>query len=1050
MRAVIDACFTRPGAVLVTLMLIFAMGIMAYIQIPKEAAPDISVPVAYVSVSYNGISPEDAEKLLVKPLEKELRKVAGLDTMTAVASEGYASVTLKFFAGEDVDLVLEDVRTAVDDAKPELPAKADEPKVKETALALNPILTVAIHGPVSERTLVQAAQDLQDEIEAIPGVLEVEIGGDRKEMVEIIIDIDALEPYGIDAGLVISQISANNRLVTAGAIETAAGRMLVKVPGVVDDLKDLKEMPIKVADGRTIKFEDIAVIRRTFKDAKGWSRVNGQRAVVVNVKKRVGANIIEVVTASRSVIDARVAEIPGDVEVSYLFDESETVRNLLSDLGNNVIAAILIVMIVIVATLGLRNAALIGLAIPSSFLLGLSVLHSFGVTMNIVVLFSLILVAGMLVDGVIVTTELADRRLAQGASRRQAYRDGAVRMAWPIISSTVTTLMVFVPLLFWPGVIGGFMKYVPITVICVLTASLFMALIFVPIVASFIGKKSVNIADRSAPAPRFYRAILKQAVRFPFLVVLVISAFMVFSYFYYKQSNLGQVFFPKIEPDQAVVQILARGDLSATEKDRLVREAEDRLVGLGGVKANNAQSGASDDGEGPKDSVGTIRTVFTDWSIRDKAALIIEDMRARLSGIPGAKVTVKVQQQGPGSASPISIDVLSDDLQLLTRATAELRQRMEAMGGFVDIADTRALPGTEWAIDIDRDAANRHGVSIGAVGNVVKLLTNGVNIADFRPDDTDDEIDIVLRVLQGQRSLSRLQELRIPTASGAYVPLSVFATITPMQRSGDIQRKDGKRYYNLTSDVEKGLFPADLLEELQAELAIDPLPIGVQLLFGGDNEDMAVTIAFLIKAFSISMVMMVIVLMIQFNSLWQTIVTMSAIILSSIGVLLALTLMGKPFGVVMSGLGIIALAGIVVNNNIVLIDTYNEYRARGYDARVSAFRAGMTRFRPVLLTAITTVLGLVPMVFEMTIIFADRSLSFGAPSSQWWTDLASTIAVGVTFATALTLLVTPAMLVLGDDVGGFVQRAFAEIFKRRSNDPALASTAIASATIATE
>ena len=552
MIALIKAAFSRPGAILLMLFIILGMGLNAFNTIPKEANPDVEIPVAYVSVGYSGISPNDAEKLLVKPLEKQLRSVAGLDKMTAVASEGYAAITLEFLAGEDIDLVLEDVRKAVDDAKPDLPASADEPKVNEISLALFPILTAALYGDVDERTLVFAARDLKDKLEAQDGILEVEIGGDRDEVVEILIDAGAMEAYGLDPSTVISLVSANNQLVTAGAIDTGAGRLVVKVPGVIETLEELANMPIKVGDGTTIHFSDIATVRRAFDDANGWSRVNGQSSIVLDVKKRVGANVLEVVEAARKIIDEEAPLIPGDVKVSYLYDDSKTVNTLLSDLGNNVSAAVVIVMVVIVASLGLRNATLVGLAIPGSFLIGITILSYIGVTMNLVVLFSLILVAGMLVDGVIVTIEYADRRLAQQVPRKQAYLEGASRMAWPIIASTITTLMVFLPLLFWPGIVGGFMKYLPITVIAVLSASLIMALIFVPVMGGMFGKKAVTTATPHRSAPRSYRWILKRAIRYPFMVVLAVAGFMVFSFGAYFSAGLGVTFFPDVEPEQAV------------------------------------------------------------------------------------------------------------------------------------------------------------------------------------------------------------------------------------------------------------------------------------------------------------------------------------------------------------------------------------------------------------------------------------------------------------------------------------------------------------------
>lgn len=1028
MRAIIDGAFSRPGAIVLMLLIIVATGISSTISIPKEANPDVEIPVAYASVRYSGISPSDAEKLLVKPLEKQLQSVAGLDKMTGVATEGYASVTLEFLAGEDIDLVLEDVRKAVDDAKPDLPANADEPKVTEISLGLFPILTAALYGNIDERTLVFAARDIKDRLEAIDGVLEVDIGGDREEVVEILIDALAIESYGLDPATVIGLVSANNQLVTAGAIDTGAGRLVVKVPGVIESLDELINMPIKIADGTTIHFSDIATVRRAFQDADGWSRVNGQSSVVLDVKKRVGANILEVVAAARAIIDEGAKQIPGDVKTSYLFDDSKTVRTLLGDLTNNVIAAVIIVMIVVVASLGLRNATLVGVAIPGSFLIGITVLSYLGVTMNIIVLFSLILVAGMLVDGVIVTTEYADRRISQSANRLTAYRDGAVRMAWPIIASTITTLMVFLPLLFWPGIVGGFMKYLPITVICVLTASLFMALVFVPVLGGMIGKKSPDKGAKRRSAPRSYRWILKKAIRFPSLVVVAVAGFMTFSFSVYFSAGLGVSFFPDIEPEQAVVQILARGDLAAEEKDNLVQQAEDRILDIEGVSAKYAKSGPAGE-QDANDSIGFIRTVFDDWQTRQKANVLIEDMRTRLDGLAGVDVSITAQQGGPGGGMPIHVEIFNNDLDVAAKATAQIIALMQDMGGFVDITDSRPLPGIEWTVQIDRDEAARHGVSIDSIGSMVKLITKGIDISDYRPDDSDDEIDITLRFQRGQRNLDRLEELRVPTANGNYVPLSVFAELVPQPKGGDIQRKNGQRFYFIDADVEEGLLPATMIESLQTEIEKAQIIGNSKVEFGGESEDIAETQAFLGSSFALSMCLMILVLMIQFNSAWQTIVTMSAIILSSGGVFLGLWIMDRPFGVVMSGLGIIALAGVVVNNNIVLIDTFNEFRKKGYGAREAAFHAGLARFRPVVLTAVTTILGLMPMVFELTIQFADRSILVGAPSSQWWTDLASTIAGGLTFATILTLLATPALLVLGDDVSRFGSRIKSRFMK---------------------
>jgi len=848
----------------------------------------------------------------------------------------------------------------------------------------------------------------------LPGILQVDIGGDREEVLEILVNASVMEAYGLDPAAITRQVQNNNQLVNAGAMDDGGGRLVVKVPGVLESVHELVDMPIKARDGKSVRFGDVAVVRRAFRQAEGWSRVNGEQAIVLEVKKRVGANIIDVVGAAREVIDRAAPQISPEVQVSYLFDESKQVRNLLNDLGNNVGAAVIIVMIVVLGMLGLRNATLVGLAIPGSFLFGITVLNFLGITMNIVVLFSLILVAGMLVDGVVVTTEYADRQISLGKGRVEAYKFGAQRMAWPIISSTLTTLMVFMPLLFWPGIVGQFMQYLPITVIAVLSASLIMALIFIPVLGGFFGKKGIGTNLVSTAAPQFYRKILKIAVRRPLLVLATIAVSIVASFLGYFTAGLGIAFFPTIEPEQAQVQVLARGDLSAKERDNLVMLAEKSILPLEGVRDFYGKSFRGDpQSQAPRDSVGTIRTVFEEWNDRDVASEIIDQMRQRLKKIAGVEFNIQKQQEGPGSSQPIKIDVLGSNLNEVELAVTDLLTRMEKIGGFVDVNDSRPLPGTEWSLVTDRDAATRHGVSISSLGMMIKMVTRGMRISDYRPDDSEDELDVVIRFMGDQRNVDRLSELRVPTSDGSFVPISVFATLEPRIKRGDIERSNGQRFMHINSGVKSGLLPADMINKLRDTLAERPLDGDVMVEFGGEDKDIAETRSFLGMAFGISMLLMVTVLLIQFNSGWQVFITMSAIIMSTGGVFLGLWITNLPFGIVMSGLGVIALAGIVVNNNIVLIDTFNEYRKKGYDVADSAFRAGLVRFRPVILTAVTTILGLLPMVFEITILLVDRKILVGAPSSQWWTQLSSTIAGGLTFATVLTLVATPAMLVIG-------------------------------------
>ncbi len=1021
MNGFINAFFSRPYAVLLALIIIVIFGSSSFVQMPKEATPDIDIPMAYISVGYEGITPTDAEKLLAKPLEKHLRTVAGLDKMTSASAEGYSSVTLEFDAGENIDLILDDVREAVDAAKPDLPNEADEPKIFEINISMFPILTVALSGPISYSSLVKSARELKDELESLTGVLEVDIGGDREEIIEIIIDAKIMEAYGLSPSNIIRVISSNSQLVTAGSMEQSGGNFLLKVPAVIETIDELSNMPIKADKDTSLKFSDIATIRRTFKDPEGYSRVNGDSTVVLELKKRVGSNLIEISDSAKTKINNYIQSNNQAIKVSILHDESKNVRNILSELGNNVIAAVLIVMVMILATLGFRNALLVGVAIPGSFLLGFIILNMLGITLNIIVLFSLILVAGLLVDAVIVTTEFADTRLSKGINRFQAYKDGASRMFWPITSSTATTLMVFLPLLFWPGIVGQFMKYLPITMIFVLTSSLLMALIFVPVIGSLFGKNPKKNIYTKPSAPKFYRSILKFSIKRPITIMLLIFSIIGMSFYTYSKAGLGVSFFPDIEPEKAKVQILSRGDFSSTEKDNIVQSAEKALQYPEGVDIIYARSKNPENND-PRDSIGNITTFFSDWQEREPANKIIENMRNLVKNIPGAKVNVIVDQEGPGGGKPIYIEVVGSDLKKISVTVEKILEKMTNIDGFIDVADSRPLPGTEWMVVTDRETANQYGVSVSAIGTMIKLLTKGVKLSDYRPDDIDDELEVLLRFKKSQRSLARLEELKIPSDQGEFIPMNIFAKLEPKPKNGEIQRLDGKRYMAINADVKDGLLPAKLIENLKLEIEKMSIDNDVSIEFGGEDEDIAETQAFLGQAFGLSLLLMIMILMIQFNSFWQTFVTMSAIILSIGGVLLGLWITGRPFGIVMSGLGIIALAGIVVNNNIVLIDTYNEIRKRGYAAPYAAFRAGLLRFRPVILTAITTILGLLPMVFELTIKFADREVLVGAPSSQWWAQLSSTIAGGLTFATILTLLATPALLVFGHGMHLFLKK----------------------------
>lgn len=1019
MRALIFAAMDRSRTTLLTLLFLILGGIAAFNTIPKEANPDVTIPIIYVSMTLDGISPEDAERLLVRPMEQELRSLEGIKEMRSTASEGHASVMLEFDAGFDPDIALQDVREKVDTARTKLPQEADEPRVNEINVSLFPVLSVGLSGPLSERELITIARRLQDAIEAIPEVLEVEIGGDREDQLEVVVDPQVLESYGIDFDRLASLVTRNNQLVAAGSLDTGNGRMALKVPGVIENIEDVMSMPVKVDGDTVVTFGDVAMLQRTFKDPTGFARINGEPALVLEVSKRSGANIIETVDQVRELIEQARPRLPESLDIRYIMDQSDEVQDILSDLLNNVLTAIVLVIIVVIAAMGPRSALLVGLTIPGAFLTGILVIWGMGLTLNIVVLFSLILVAGMLVDGAIVVSELADRNLSEGGTVRSAWAEAASRMAWPIIASTATTLAVFVPLLFWPGVVGEFMKFLPITVIICLSASLAMALVFLPVLGGVSGGRRARASHADGRMMAWYRLVLSRLLQFPGFTLVGVLVVILVIYAAYARFNHGVEFFPSVEPDSAQVQVRARGDLSVWERDAIVREVERRLQGMPEVKALYARSMLSNNTRMAPDVIGVLQFQFTDWFTRRPASAILEDFRERTADIPGIELEFRKQEGGPAEGKPIEIQLSSRDNGQLNGFVDAVEARMRTLDGFVEIEDDRSLPGIEWQLKVDREAAARFGTDVLSIGSAVRLVTNGLVLATYRPEDVRDEVDIAVRVPNNWRELDQLQRQTINTSRGQ-VPLSEFVNLEPGDKTGSIVRVDGQRTVTIKSDLAPGRQVDEMLRVLQEKMP--ETPEGITVAFAGESEDQQQAASFLTTAFLVAIGMMLLILVTQFNSLYQTFLILSAIVLSTAGVLIGLLLNGQPFGIVMVGMGIIALAGIVVNNNIILIDTYNQMRRDGLSPYESALETGCLRLRPVLLTAITTVLGLMPMVLGINVDLLSPSLGLGAPSTQWWTQLSSAIAGGLGFATILTLLLTPSLLVLGEKTGRKVQQ----------------------------
>ena len=1028
MNTLINAAVSHSRTVIGCLILLLIGGIIAFNDIPKESDPDINVPIIYVLMHHEGISPEDAERLLIRPMEQELRGIEGVKEMRSKSYEGGASVTLEFDAGFNADEALTDVREKVDLAKPDLPTETDEPEVHEVNLSLFPILVVTFSGNIPERTLLRVARDLRDEIEGIPQVLKVEIAGDREELVEVVIDPVAIESYGLSPVDTVASISSSNLLVAAGAQDTGTGRFAIKVPGLFETVRDIAGMPVKVQGDSVIKLGAIAEIRRGFKDPDTFARVDGHPAIALEVSKRTGQNIIETVEAVRSTVEAARATWPDTmrnaVKVEYLQDKSDQIRLMLSDLQNNVLSAIVLVMVIVVAALGLRTSILVGLAIPGSFLTAILVLYLVGMTVNVVVLFSLILAVGMLVDGAIVVTEYADRKMIEGEDRRTAYTLAAKRMSWPIISSTATTLAAFLPLVFWPGMVGEFMKFLPITLLMTLTASLIMALIFVPTLGAQIGKPGSAVdaelmqelsgasdfdTDKITGSTGFYVRVLEFALRHPMKIIMATLALLIVVQVAYASYGKGVEFFPEVEPDRAKLQVRARGNLSAWEKSDLMKEVEARILDISGIRSIYTRVGQQSHSEEAEDIIGEITLEFDDWFLRRKADLILNEASEKTKDIAGIFIDRRKAEAGPQVGKDIQIELSSRDPSLLAPAAARIRAYLEQAGNLENIEDSRPLPGIDFEINVDRGQAAKYQASIDVVGRAVQLATNGLKLGGYRPDDADDEIDVRARYPGKYRTLDQLQQIRVETGNGS-VPISNFVTVKPKQKTGTLNRTDTLRVLSVKADVAEGILVDDKVKEAKSWVAGAGLDPRINVRFKGEDEEQKKAQAFLVKAFGVALFLMALILVTQFNSFYSAFLILSAVIMSTIGVFIGLLVTHQPFGVVMSGIGVIALAGIVVNNNIVLIDTFDRLKEEANSVRDAIIKTGAQRLRPVMLTTVTTILGLIPMVFGINIDFVNRSVNIGAPSTQWWSQLSTAIVFGLAFATVLTLVVTPCAL----------------------------------------
>ena len=1108
MHALVDWATDRARMILVFIAMSLAAGILAYTSLPKEGEPDIDIPALFVSVPFPGISAEDSEKLIVKPLENKLKELDGLKTMSSTAAEGYGGVALEFEFGWDKTATIADVRDKANQAQAEFPDGADQYSINEINFSEFPIIVVSLSGKLPERTMTRVAKDLQDRIESMPEVLEAGLAGQRDEMLEVLIDPLKLEAYNVTAGELINVVTNNNLLIAAGEIESDAGAFAIKIPSSFSKPQDVYNLPVKVNGDRVITLLDLADIRLTFEDRLGTARFNGETTVAVQVVKRKGVNLIGTVGLVKEVVEQAVSEwtpeLRDAITISYSSDQSRQVGDMVSQLEGSVLTAVALVMIVVLAALGVRSALLVGFAIPTSFLLAFAAMGAGGITISNMVMFGLILAVGMLVDGAIVVVEYADKRIAQGVGPMQAYGAAAKRMFWPIVSSTATTLCAFLPMLFWPGVPGEFMGMLPVTLIYVLSASLLVALIYLPVVGGVAGRLTralENISEslrttsiwvrlglvalsvgliylgaqaimggmalpgiilfiigclalsstaaslrklreqEENPKPNLYARFIGFLVNkwyMPPVVVALTVAFVISVFSVFGANNNGVEFFVTTEPENAIVYVRARGNLSLKEKDALVRDVETRIAGIEGVQSafafagdgglNNNTGGAT----APLDTVGQIQIETTPWETRKGTPSgfdILKEIETRITDVPGVQVEILELAQGPATGKPLTLRVKGQNFEDLKTAAGVVRAHYESIDGPTKIEDTRPLPGIDWQIDVDVEKAGRYNADVAQVGAMVQLVTRGLKLGDMTTDTSDEDIDIRVRLPEKDRLLSTLETLRIRTQSGL-IPISNFITLTPVHKLGQIDRVDSKRYFDIKADVAEGVNAAEKIAEITEWLEAEQrLPAGIEWEWKGDQEEQTESMAFLSKAFAGALGLMFVILLAQFNSFYNSVLVLLAVVLSTVGVLIGMLVMGQAFSVIMTGTGIVALAGIVVNNNIVLIDTYQEYSKKMPQLEAIS-QTAQARIRPVILTTITTMAGLTPMMLGISIDFINGGYTIDQPTALWWKQLATAVVFGLGVATVLTLVLTPSLLALRIWISKGAYAGFIRVFKR--------------------
>ena len=1001
-----NAAISRRSTVMALMLIILITGIYSYIVLPRESNPDITIPVVLVVTTYEGVTPEDIENLITHPLERKLKGLKDVEKMSSVSAEGSSMITIEFVPDVDIDNALQWVRDKVDQAKSDLPKDLEsDPSILEINLSEFPILMVAVSGDADETLLKKVGEELESRIEQIGGVLDVVLTGGRERQIRVEFDPDRLFAYRISLREVLRAIQQENVTIPGGSIDIGQGKYMLRIPGEFTDPGQIDNLVLTERGGRLIYFKDVARIIDSYEDRTSFARTNGKQSVTLAIKKRTGTNIIEVADQVFALISNAKNELPPGIDLSVTLNQSKDIRRIVTELENNIITGLILVVLVLFLFLGLRNSFFVAMAIPFSMLISFAVLQIMGISLNMVVLFSLILALGMLVDNAIVIVENVYRHMQEGRPAISAARIATSEVGWPIITSTVTTLCAFFPMTFWPGMMGEFMKFLPLTLIVTLTSSLFVALVINPTLCGYfmtLDKKAKVVSKKPAKVIIWYTATLEYALRHRVMIVCSSFLLLIGIGSAYAVLGHGVEFFPETQPNRAFIEVKTPEGTNLEASNKLVLQVEELLLKEPDIRYVITEVGTTG---------SNLSKISLDFLDRDERAEdsrdVLDRLRSAIVLFVGAEFRVELEEDGPPTGPPVSIELSGDKIEILETLVPKVRKLIEDVPGLVSLKDDLSKAKPEIRIDVDREKASLLHLSTTEISEMVKAAISGTKLGTYR--EGEDEYDIIARMPEERRgSIAAIENLLIPSTAGAPVPLATVAGIHLGNGFGSIRHIDQKRVVTITADT-FGRNSNEVLQEVQQRLEVIEIPNGYLINYSGEQEEQQKAIEFLSKAFIGAILLIMLVLITQFNSVLQTLIVMSSVILSLTGVFLGLLVTATPFGIIMTGIGVISLAGVVVNNAIVLIDYINQLLKEGMDVRDALIRAGVVRFRPVLLTATTTILGLLPMAVGVSFNFKTWAIEVGGESAEMWSPMAVAVIFGLAFATILTLVVVPVL-----------------------------------------